>query len=47
MGEALYGSGKGYHNFVCVFGVLVLVPALCLNGRMYTGLTGTAGEIGV
>jgi glucokinase len=46
MGEALYGSGKGYQNFVCVFVGTGIGSGIVLNGRMYTGLTGTAGEIG-
>jgi glucokinase len=46
MGEALYGSGSGYHNFVCIFVGTGIGSGIVLNGRMYTGLTGTAGEIG-
>ncbi len=46
MGEYLYGSGKGYSNFVCVFVGTGIGSGIVQNGRMYTGLTGTAGEVG-
>lgn len=46
MGEYLYGAGKGYSNFVCVFVGTGIGCGIVQNGRLYTGLTGTAGEVG-
>ena len=46
MGEYLYGSGRGYNNFVCLFVGTGIGSGIVQNGRMYTGLTGTAGEAG-
>ena len=46
MGEALYGSGSGYRNFVCIFVGTGIGSGIVLDRQMYTGLTGTAGEIG-
>jgi glucokinase len=45
-GEYLYGSGRGYNNFVCLFVGTGIGSGIVQNGRLYTGLTGTAGEIG-
>ena len=45
-GEYLYGAGKGYKNFVCVFIGTGIGSGIVQNGRLYTGLTGTAGELG-
>jgi glucokinase len=45
-GEYLYGSGQGYNNFVCIFVGTGIGSGIVQNGRMYTGLTGTAGEVG-
>lgn len=46
LGEFLYGSGQGYHTFMCVFVGTGIGGGIVQNGRMYTGLTGTAGEVG-
>ncbi len=46
LGESLYGAGKGYTNFVCVFVGTGIGSGIVQNGRMYTGLSGTAGEVG-
>src|ERR1700730_15160016 len=46
LGEYIYGSGVGFNNFVCVFVGTGIGSGIVQNGRMYTGLTGTAGEIG-
>ena len=46
LGEFLYGAGQGYSNFVCVFVGTGIGSGIVQNGRMYTGYTGTAGEIG-
>lgn len=45
-GEYIYGSGQGYNTFVCVFVGTGIGAGIVQNGRMYTGLTGTAGEVG-
>ncbi len=46
LGEYIYGSGQGYSNFVCVFVGTGIGSGIVQNGRVYTGYTGTAGEIG-
>jgi len=46
MGEYIYGAGRGYGNFVCVFIGTGIGCGIVQNGQLYTGLTGTAGEIG-
>jgi len=46
LGEYNYGSGQGYRTFVCVFVGTGIGSGIVQNGRMYTGLTGTAGEVG-
>ncbi|HLI71324.1 MAG TPA: ROK family protein [Ktedonobacteraceae bacterium] len=46
IGELYYGSGRGYKNFVCVFVGTGIGGGIVRNGHIYTGMTGTAGEIG-
>src|SRR5437899_254412 len=46
LGEFIYGAGQGYNNFVCLFVGTGIGSGIVQNGRMYTGLTGTAGEVG-
>jgi glucokinase len=46
MGEYIYGVGRGYRNFVCVFIGTGIGCGIMQNGQLYTGLTGTAGEVG-
>lgn len=46
LGEYYYGSGRGYKNFICVFVGTGIGGGIILDGKRYTGLTGTAGEIG-
>src|SRR5579884_3072567 len=46
LGEYLYGAGQGYNNFVCIFVGTGIGSGIVQNGRLYTGLSGTAGEIG-
>ncbi|GAC1469196.1 MAG: ROK family protein [Ktedonobacteraceae bacterium] len=46
MGEYLFGAGRGYKNFVCVFVGTGIGSGVVQNGKMYTGFSGTAGEIG-
>lgn len=45
-GEFLYGSGRGYSNFICVFVGTGIGSGIVQDGHLYTGNTGTAGEIG-
>nr|BBH95503.1 glucokinase [Thermogemmatispora argillosa] len=46
LGEYLYGAGRAYKNFVCVFIGTGIGAGIIQNGRLYTGLSGTAGEVG-
>ncbi len=46
LGEHLYGSGQGFGTFVCLFVGTGIGSGVVQNGRMYTGFTGTAGEVG-
>ncbi len=46
LGEYLYGSGQGYHTFVCLFVGTGIGSGIVQDGHLYTGLTGTAGEAG-
>jgi glucokinase len=46
LGEYVHGAGRGYSNFVCVFVGTGIGSGIVQNGRMYTGFTGTAGEVG-
>ena len=46
LGEYIYGAGQGFTNFVCLFVGTGIGSGIVQNGRMYTGLTGTAGEVG-
>ena len=46
LGEYLYGAGQGYNNFICIFVGTGIGSGIVQNGRLYTGLTGTAGELG-
>ncbi|HLZ60015.1 MAG TPA: ROK family protein [Ktedonosporobacter sp.] len=46
LGEYLYGAGKGYKNFICIFVGTGIGAGIVQDGHLYTGLTGTAGEIG-
>ena len=46
LGEYLYGAGRGFKTFMCVFVGTGIGGGIVQNGRMYTGLTGTAGEVG-
>src|ERR1700680_3071912 len=43
LGEHLYGSGQGYKTFVCLFVGTGIGGGIVQNGRLYTGLSGTAG----
>src|SRR5437870_12908180 len=46
LGEFIYGAGRGFNNFVCVFVGTGIGSGIVQNGRIYTGLTGTAAEVG-
>jgi glucokinase len=46
LGEYLYGAGQGYNNYICIFVGTGIGSGIVQNGRLYTGLTGTAGEVG-
>jgi len=46
LGEHIYGSGQGFNNFVCLFVGTGIGSGIVQNGRLYPGLTGTAGEVG-
>ena len=46
LGEFLYGSGQGYTNFVCIFVGTGIGSGIVQDGHIYTGFTGTAGEVG-
>jgi glucokinase len=45
-GEYLFGAGHGYKNFVCIFVGTGIGSGIVQNGKMFTGLSGTAGEVG-
>lgn len=46
IGEAKFGAGIGYQNAVCIFVGTGVGAGLIVNGQIWTGATGTAGEIG-
>jgi glucokinase len=46
LGESIYGAGHGYNDFVCLFVGTGIGGGIVQNGKMVTGLTGTAGEVG-
>src|SRR5437667_10785144 len=46
LGEYLYGAGRGYSTFVVMFVGTGIGSGIVQNGRLYAGLTGTAGEVG-
>lgn len=46
IGEQKFGAGKGYDDFVCVFVGTGVGSAIVKDGKIITGATGTAGEIG-
>jgi len=46
IGELLFGAGKNHNNFVCVFVGTGVGSGIVLDGKLYTGFSGTAGEIG-
>lgn len=46
LGEAYFGSAKGYSDFICMTIGTGIGGALFLNGKLYQGSTASAGEIG-
>jgi glucokinase len=46
IGEGTFGAGKGCDDFVCVFVGTGVGGAIVHDGRLATGATGTAGEVG-
>jgi glucokinase len=46
LGEAKFGAGKGFNDFVCVFVGTGVGSAIVENGKIRRGASGTAGEIG-
>ena len=46
IGEQKFGAGKGCDDFVCVFVGTGVGSAIIKDGKIITGATGTAGEIG-
>jgi glucokinase len=46
LGEYLYGAGRSYSTFVVIFVGTGIGGGIVQNGRLYAGLTGTAGEVG-
>ena len=46
LGELWFGAGRGVNNFVCVAVGTGIGSAIVLDGRLYRGVHGTAGEIG-
>lgn len=45
-GEAAYGAGRGYSDFVCIFVGTGIGGAVFQRGEPYLGATNTAGELG-
>jgi len=46
IGELTFGNGVGYKNLVCIFVGTGVGSGIVCDGRIYSGATGTAGEIG-
>lgn len=46
VGEGAFGAGKGCNNYFCVFVGTGVGGAIVHDGQLYTGATGTAGEVG-
>jgi glucokinase len=45
-GEWLHGGGRNCDNFICVFVGTGIGSGIVVNGRLLTGISNTAGEIG-
>ena len=46
LGEMYFGAAKGAHNFICVTLGTGIGGGIVIDGEIYTGCLGTAGEIG-
>ena len=46
LGEMRFGAGKGCDNFVCIFVGTGIGSGIVIDGKIFKGVTGTAGEIG-
>lgn len=46
LGEAVYGAGKGYNNFICMTLGTGVGGGIVIDGLLYRGSTLSAGEIG-
>lgn len=46
LAEMMYGAGKTYNNFMCVFVGTGIGGGLVINRNLIRGVSGTAGEIG-
>jgi glucokinase len=46
IGEMVYGAGKGFQNFICLTLGTGVGGALIINGDLYRGMSGLAGEVG-
>jgi glucokinase len=46
LGEQHFGAGRGVEDFLCVFVGTGIGAGVVLGGKLLTGATGTAGEIG-
>lgn len=46
LGEQYFGAGKGFQNFVCLAIGTGIGGGLVLNGTLYIGASGGAGEVG-
>lgn len=46
LGEAKFGAAKDFENFLCITYGTGIGGAIVLNGRLYAGRNGSAGELG-
>jgi len=46
VGEFYHGAGRGFKNFVCAFVGTGIGGGIIQDGSNYTGVSGTAGEVG-
>ncbi len=46
IGEITFGNGVGFKNLVCIFVGTGVGSGILCNGKIYSGVSGTAGEIG-